>query len=214
MYFQKILKGIVADNDPAALHYLREGGIHCRWWTRVGSITAEEIRTKLNERNLYWHLNRYDDPDPTQGNEPFCDHTPFISTTAGAVERDVIAQANWVYPPFMTALTFATNNFSAVGYVYYGYVITLGKKAIELQHFAEEVRELHIYTGFLPFHDEGEITAKIYIPSVCLERYEKFDPTQAFNDLSNGMFPTPVDVQWNPNYAAPEQFSNVRGVVP
>ena len=41
---------------------------------------------------------------------------------------------------------------------------------------SEEVRELHIYTDYLQYHPEGEITAKIRIPSRCVERYEKYDP--------------------------------------
>jgi hypothetical protein len=79
---------------------------------------------------------------------------------------------NIVYIPIITALNFATNWLTRPGYVFYGYVFTLGQKSLELAEFAEEVRELHIYTHFLPYHDEGEIVAKIHIPAVRLEKVE------------------------------------------
>ena|ERR1700688_1978710 len=213
MFFQKFLKGIPGDDDHQAQLRLRELGICCRWWDRVHQITPSEIKAKLTERNLDWHLNRYDHPDPDHGGEPFYDHTPFISTTAGAVERDEMFQRNRVFSPFLTALDFATRGFREPGYIFYGYVYTLGKKSIPLQEFSEEVRELNIYTNFLPFHYEGEIVAKIGIPSVNLEKYEKYDPDLLLRDLANGGFPTPIDVAYNDDYAEPERYLNLRGLL-
>jgi hypothetical protein len=213
MFFQRILKGISGCSDSYAMRALRESGIICRWWQNQQTISSREIKERLTEQNLYRHLSHYADPDPLFGNEPFCDHTPFISTTAGSVERDAMLQVNRIYPPFMTALQFATRDFTEVGYVFYGYVCTLGKKSVELEQFAEEVRELHIFTSFLRYQLEGEIAAKVIIPAVNLEKYEKYDGAQALAELTLGHDPVPIDVQTNADFAAPERFTNIRGVL-
>lgn len=213
MFFQLVLKGISSLDDAEALERLRTTGIPCRWWARVHRISPAEIKDKLSDRNLDWHLNRYDQPDPTQNNDPFYEHTPFISTTAGVVERDALMRRNWLYPPLLTALQFATRDFTQVGYVFYAYVYTLGKKGIELRAFSEEVRDLLMYTGWLPYHPEGEVVAKIEIPSVNLEKYEKYDGRTAWADLASGRLPRPIDTQLNPSYEPPERFANVRGLI-
>lgn len=213
MFFQLVLKGIQGDDDQHAQYQLRQGGIICRWWSLVNLISPDQVKAKLSLRNLEWHLNRYSDPDPENNDEPFCNHTPYISTTAGSVERDAMLRKNRVYSPFLTALLFATDWLSKTGYVYYGYVYTLGKKAVELEEFSEEVRDLLVYTNFLPFHAEGEIVAKVHIPSVNLKKYEKYDGAQALNDLRRGIRPTPIDRQFNSDFAEPERFLNLRGFV-
>ena len=120
---------------------------------------------------------------------------------------------NRVFSPFRTALTFATEGFTRVGYVFYGYVFTLGKKAVELEEFAEEVRDLYVYSQYLPFYREGEIVAKVQIAAVNLQKYEKFDPQACLTDLAAGRKPRPVDVVDNPDYAPPQRFANIRGMV-
>jgi hypothetical protein len=213
MFFQMILKGIPGDNDAKAQQCLQRTGLRCTWWEHAGSITPDQIQDKLTERNLEWHLNHFDDPDPHEGGQVFRLHTPFISTTAGAIERDSRRPRNWRKPSFLTALQFATRNYTTSGFVFYGYVYTLGRKSIPLVPFAEEVRELHIYTDYLKYHPEGEVVAKIWIPAVNLQRYEKYDPASALEALRNGQKPDPVDTVWNAAYAAPEQYANVRGMI-
>lgn len=213
MYFQMILKGVAGDDDEVAQDRLRRQGLRCSWWEKAKHVTPEGIQDRLTERNLEWHLNHFDDPDPDEGGECFRLHTPFISTTAGAVERDRNQQRNWRKPSFLTALQFATRNYTNVGYVFYGYVFTLGRKALPLVSFAEEVRELHIYTGFLKYHHEGEVVAKIWIPAVNLERYEKYDPLNAFAALKSGRKPTPEAIEWNAAYTPPDDYANIRGMV-
>ena len=34
---------------------------------------------KPTERNLDWHLNHCNEPDPLMNGAPFCENTPFIS---------------------------------------------------------------------------------------------------------------------------------------
>jgi hypothetical protein len=74
-----------------------------------------------------------------------------------------------------------------------------GSKRWPLAEFAEEVRDVHIYTGFLPFHREGEVLVKMHVPAPRIERFEKYN---AQGDL--------VDLDRNEVYEAPEQYANVR----
>jgi len=213
VFFQHFLKGIRGLDSRSATAILRESGIICRWWDKVGGITPKEVQERLTYRNLDWHLNQYDTPDPLEGGEPFCMHTPYISTTSGTVERDAWRHTNWRKPAFMTALRFATDNFVTRGVIFYGYVFVLGKQSVPLKTFAEEVRELHVYTGYLPYHDEGEIVAKIHVPSVNLERFEEYDGAVALQQLECGQRPTPLTVVHNSAFAHPEEFSNIREVI-
>ncbi len=210
MFFQKVLKGICFDDDDHADRILTRDGIECNWWRKVGPITTAQIAEQLTERNLLWHLNHYDDLDL---DEAFGRHSPFISTTAGTVERDAALGVNIIHAPFMTALWFATNGFRSVGYIYHAYVMTIGKQAIELRDFSEEVRDLNIYASFLPYHPEGEVVAKIAIVAAQLERYEKFDGPACRASLAGDNLPMPISTQNNPNYADPLRFTNLRGFV-
>ena len=212
MYFQKVLKGIAGLTRRDADESFRVG-ILCNWWRKVHHISPVEVVDKLTERNLNWHLNHYDHPDPLMDDEPFCENTPFISVTAGAVERDEFLRRNIVFYPLITALQFATHNFTATGHVFYSYVFTLGRQSIDLCEFAEEVRELNIYKNFLPFHREGEITAKIQIRGPQIEKWEEYDGPAAFRAWSIGATPQPVFARVNSIYAPPEKYCNIRGLV-
>jgi hypothetical protein len=212
MFFQKVLKGIAdLTREDADASFL--SGIYCNWWRRVHQISPVQIVEKLTERNLDWHLNHYDDPDPLTNNAPFCENTPFISVTAGVVERDAFARRNILFDPFITALRFATRDFKKTGYVFYAYVFTLGRQSVGLSGFAEEVRELNIYKNFLPFHPEGEITAKILIPGPQIEKWEEYDGVSAITALRRGDTPQPTMTRINEIYARPEEYCNIRGLV-
>jgi hypothetical protein len=212
MFFQKVLKGIAGQSRQEA-DAVFVGGILCNWWRRVHQIRPDQIVEKLSERNLDWHLNHYEDPDPLMGHSLFFENTPFISVTAGTVERDAFFLRNIVFDPFITALRFATRDFSTTGHIFYGYVFTLGRQSIELCEFAEEVRELNIYKTFLPFHPEGEITAKIGIRGPQIEKWEEYDGPTALEALQGANPPQPVLIRVNPIYARPERYCNIRGLV-
>lgn len=212
MYFQKVLKGINGLTNRQADEMLANG-ILCNWWRRVGQITPSEILDNLSERNLDWHLNHYDDPDPLENNRPFRENTPYISATAGAVERDAFLQRNFVYDPFVTALRFATDDFRSSGHIFYAYVFTLGRQSIELSGFAEEVRELNVYKNFMPYHPEGEITAKIEIGARQIEKWEAYDGPAALKALQRGNTPAPVASNTNRLHASPARYCNIRGLV-
>lgn len=210
MFIQHVLKGIEDIGDTAADEILLRSGLVCNWWRSVGRITQEEISAKLTEDAIDWHLNRYTDVDPAT-NLPFCDNTPFISTTAGTAEQHTGLAYFQTFPPFLTALQFATSGYTRPGYIFYAYIFALGKKAIGHAEFSEETRDLHIYTGFQRFHPEGEIVAKIVIPSGRLERWEYYEPATVLNALQNGQDPQPTRRSApNPAYQPPDRIHNIR----
>jgi hypothetical protein len=217
MVFQKVLKGIKGITESDAQKILNEG-IMCNWWRKVGRIYPFQIKDHLNSLNAELHLSHYNEPVPSSstlskiGGSTFGEVTPFISTTAGAIQRDKVAKNNILFPPFLTALKFATNNFKKDGCIFYAYLVTIGKVAIEMEQFSEEVRELHIYKDFLPYHSQGEIMAKIIIPSVQIEKVEFYEGKKALKELKAGILPTPKVIK-NDDYQAPEKLSNVREVL-
>jgi hypothetical protein len=210
MYFQRFLKGIPDLSAADAAGILTDSGILSNWWLAAGPPSGADIQRRLTWRNLDWHLNHYMVPDPLEGGVAFRDRTPFVSTTAGTVGRDDDASANVTYPAFDTALWFATREYKTSGYVFHGYVYALGKRSIALEAFSEEVRDLHVYTGYLPYQHEGEVTAKLRIPATCLERAELFDGPTAYRQLAAGDPVVPADVLYNPRFARPEAYVNLR----
>ena len=113
----------------------------------------------------------------------------------------------------MTALQFATANFTTRGFIFYAYLITLGKKAIPLIQFAEEVRELTSHHYNLPYNREGEILAKITIPAPQIEKAEEYDGATALRQLRTGKLPSPLQTIHNGNYAAPDKYFNIRQIL-
>ena len=103
MIIQRVIKGISRISENDALHILSVG-IVCNWWHKVNPLPEHEVPLRLTERNLDWHQNRYNDPDPFESGEQFRLHTPFISTTAGTVERDTFNDTNVLNPAWKEAL--------------------------------------------------------------------------------------------------------------
>jgi hypothetical protein len=203
MMIQHFLKGICGIDDSDAAAALHELGIFSRWWTVKGTVTPAQMLKQLTEANLFSHLNNYDTFGP---------RTPFISTTAGAVIRDSRGARNLIQTAEWVATYFATNGFREQGWVFAGYVLTLGRKAVTQQPFAEEVRELHLYTGYLPYQPEGELVGKIHIPAVQLEA--AWPVTPRFDNFGNVRWPTRGPVERNTDvYVQPHDIVNVRGVL-
>src|SRR5215467_13427895 len=121
MIIQHVIKGITGIDERTAKGIL-SAGITCRWWHKVNPLPSHEIPQRLTDRNLDWHQNRYEEPDPSEGGEEFCRHTPFISTTAGSVERDNVYQTNTLTPAWKEALRFATAHWTTDGYLFYCYL--------------------------------------------------------------------------------------------
>ena len=95
MIIQRALKGIanLTEQDAKAT---MEVGILCNWWRNIGTMPQVEIPHRLAERNLDWHQNHYNTPDPLEAGEVFSKHTPFISLTSGTVERNEALRRNFI----------------------------------------------------------------------------------------------------------------------
>lgn len=212
MIIQEVLKGI-SGIDETDVNRIFATGIVCNWWRKVGLIPAGEIPTRLTERNLQWHQNRYEDLDPLEGDEEFKLHTPFISTTAGSVVRDAFHSVNHLQPAWWQALLFATGFWKSDGWIFYCSVWILGRKAVGHQAFAEEFRDLHVYSDFSPFQPEGEITAKIQIPMTQIQRAEEWKLADVQAALSLGNLPVPTRTFVNPRFIDPANYSNVRSAL-
>jgi hypothetical protein len=208
---QQVLKGIPGIDANEAQHVLRSG-IQCNWFRNQGTIDINEIPDKLTDRNLDWHQNHYDEPDPLKGNQVFSVHTPFISTTAGSVERDTANDTNTLNPAWMEAVDFATANFTVDGYVFYCFLWIVGKRTVEHQALSEELRELNIYTGFSPYQPEGEIAAKILIPPAQVQRAEFWSAADAYDAVQRGVMPAcdPSMTLINSLFIDPSRYNNVR----
>jgi hypothetical protein len=206
------LKGI-GGITPAEAQRVLDVGILSNWWLRVGQLPAVEIPARLKEDTLRWHQNRYADPDPDPRfkGHAFGAHTPFISVTAGTVERDAARLRNIINPAWQVALEFATDGWQRDGYVFSCYVFVLGRKAVPHQPFAEELRELNVYASFSLFQPEGEITAKISIPPAQIARVDFFAIADVQNAFAKGRLPTPTTTTPNPLFQSPADISNVRG---
>lgn len=210
MFFQRVIKGVYAkegpntpgidDDDARAM--LLGGGLLCNWWRNKGTISPHELLDKLSEPALRDHLTDY---------EAVAGTTPFISMTAGTVERDTARRCNVFFPPLYTALRFATRDFSSDGYVIHAYVYTLGVKAVHLAGFAEEVRDLNTYTDFYLFHPEGEVVAKVEVPATQIEKIEKYT-LKGLESTPKGSRPEPDEIFESPGlYRDPLQYANIRG---
>jgi hypothetical protein len=203
MMIHQVYKGICGMGPDEAETRLRERGIASRWWNR--GVGPDEILAQLTETALMRHLNDYDAFGPT---------TPFISTTAGSVVRDANGQVNVIETAEYVATDFATDGFTSDGWVFSGYVFTLGRKAVRQQPFAEEVRELNIYTGYLPFQPEGELVAKFHLPAVQLEEAWPVMAQPDPNRPGAMLWPRKGRVLRNDGvYVPPEDIVNVREVL-
>jgi hypothetical protein len=202
MYVQMCVKGI-AGGAASSRHTLTwsearhmvesNGGILSNWWRAKGQITPPEVADILNETNLNRHLHDY---------AAFRDNTPFISLAGGAVERDRVAQTNFVYSAIDTALLFATDGWLRPGALFFCWVPTALNKAVELSAIAEPVRDLLTYRRWSPFQLEGELAAKVHVPANQIERVEWWDGAQR-KDM-------PLKVFNNPNYVCPAAVTNLR----
>jgi hypothetical protein len=218
MILQKVLKGINGLNDIQA-RAIVDNGMMSNWWRKAGTISPAEIKLYLNMSNLKLHLNHYHNPVPI-GNPLRSLHTgkfgeisPFISTTAGAIERDHARSTNLIFPPFMIALNFATNNNNSNGYIFYAYLMTVGKVAVEMEQFSEEIRNLYVYRDFQRYNRQGEIMAKVLIPSVQIEKVEGYNATKVKLAQRRGILPTADFIYRNPSYQPPEKLSNIHEVL-
>lgn len=196
MYIQWCVKGITSGPGfgwAEAQHLLTsEKGILSNWWRDLGEITPTQIAGVLNLANLYRHLNDYDNYRP---------ETPFISLAAGAVERDAYLGINTTHSAIDTGLWFATDFGTKPGALFHCWVPVGLNPAVEVSSVAESVRDLHVYRDYLRYQLEGEVTAKVHVPSNQIERVEWWN---AYTDAD------PVHTFVNPSFVEPTPLTTLR----
>jgi len=202
LVFQRILRGIGGIPRDLAEHILTVDGIVSNWLRNTTTPPhPSEWAGRLTEDELRWHLNRFGDHyPPTQSS--YSHLTPFISTTAGVYERDPYTADILPFDPLRTAIDFATDGFVRDGFVFFGYVVILDRPSLPHAAFSEEIRSLTNFPWFLPFHHEGEVTAKIHIPSIQLEKWEWYAPAYDGFRLAETLS--------NPRFRSPHEIANVR----
>jgi hypothetical protein len=240
MIFQWFLRG-VSDRDGTldeewAKRVLETEGLRSAWLrANTGSDPAEWDRAVNHHESLLWHVNRFDDLGfPGWPAVRYGGLSPFLSLSSGTVEPDHRARRNAHYPAWFTAIWFATSHGHADGWVFYGYASVLGRPALPLLEFSEEVRDLHQHDFYNPYHPEGEVAAKILVPPVRLKQafrvtadllWEWRESIESAESADREDFPeTPRDdalhllaklsdrVLPGGAYRAPEEFSNIRDI--
>ena len=94
MFVQTCVKGINGIGSAEAKAILNGAGIQCNWWRRVHTISPSEINERLTSANLDLHINSYGEPHPAFPGEVM-EETPFISITAGCVDRSVFLKTKF-----------------------------------------------------------------------------------------------------------------------
>ena len=209
MIVQWCMKGMhLEGNDDAARDLIdSRRGVSCNWWRDVGRITPIEIRGKLTDANINLHVNHFTLIDPATKRK-FCELTPFISLTAGTVERDAVAKTNILHRARGTALWFGTDfgHFDHA-YLYTCWVVVAPRAAVGIEGVAEEVRDLNTYRRYSQFQTEGEMIAKISIPDNQIRDCEKWRW-----DRGRKLY-TKEWTHRNKRFTYPEQLSNVRELI-
>jgi hypothetical protein len=201
-------KGISKLDDEEVVDILTGGpGILSNLWQGRGILDTGEAQARLTERSLELHVNNYDGPDPAAkppSPTKVRDVTPFISLSAGCVDRDVFRETNVLNPARRTALEFATNTGQVPGWIFTCWVIVTLNRATPIEGVAEEVRDLNQGRRYSRYWPEGEIAAKINVPSrqiLCVERWEPASPTGGLRRRGGYI---------NKGFAAPRPLLNLR----
>jgi hypothetical protein len=174
-------------------------GIRCNWWRNAGTISLAQQRDKLTQANLDRHIHDYDQ---------FKCETPFISLTAGCVERNAALRWNRIHEAQDVALRFATDWGERDGYLFYCWVAVGLKPAAAVEGVAEEVRELNTYLSYSDFQLEGEVTAKIYVPANQIQRCERWTA-----DGRGKVSGAPLWLHQNRRFDTPTLVSNIRDLL-
>jgi hypothetical protein len=209
MIVQWCIKGMAFDDGDDAAKSLIDSrsGILCNWWRDVDRIRPQEIRDKLIDGNLNLHVNHFTAIDPATKRE-FRELTPFISLTAGTVERDAAAKTNIIHRARATALWFGTKfGESDYAYLYTCWVVVAPRAAVTIEGVAEEVRDLNAYRRYSQFQTEGEMIAKVAVPDNQIRDCQKW----AWN--RSGKYFEKIWTHENVRFTQPEQLSNIRELI-
>lgn len=202
MLVQWCLKGVAwsfSFGDAEALRALSHDGLTSNWMranaTRPFDQALRDAHAALSDAALAAHVNAY---------ATVAAGTPYLSLSAGVIERDSRTRLPIHHHAWTTALDFATNGGTDEGYVFACWVQLPGNPAPELPGFGEEVRNLNLHQRFAWWHHQGEIAAKLVVPPRQIQRVMKFTRTLRQIPLAGG---------WNTQFVPPERISNIRGVV-
>jgi hypothetical protein len=203
MIVQWCVKGLSLPDDATAHSIIdQRGGLQCNWWRDVHQISPPQMRDRLTIGNLDRHVNHFSDIDPSSG-RPFSEQTPFISLSAGVVERDAAAKTNYVHRARKVGFWFGSNfGASPTAYIYVCWVVLAPRSAVEVEAVAEEVRDLNTYRRYSDFQTEGEIAVKIIVPDNQIQQCERWDLNA--DTLSQTW------VYKNPRFTLPELLTNIR----
>jgi hypothetical protein len=229
--FQWFLRG-VNDSDGTldedwAKRVLNTEGLRSAWLrSNPRSDPADWDQAVGHPDSLLWHINRFDDLGfPAWPTVRYGDQSPFLSLSSGTVEPDRRAGKNQKYPAWFTAVRFATADGQDDGWVFHGYASVLGRPALPLLEFSEEVRDLHQHDFYNPYHPEGEVAAKILVPPVRLKEafrvtadrlwawLERLESAEDADDLANPLAllaQVSEAVLPGDSYRAPDEFCNIR----
>lgn len=199
MIIQWCLKGIphqLGKFEDTHAQGILDGDAITSAWLRNVSTSASQLpwgsQQVLSEMALDQHVHDH---------VTFGATTPYVSLSAGCVER-VATGVVVRHSALQTALAFATGGGMHPGYVFLCWVQVSPKPAPELPGFAEEIRDLNIYSPYSIFHDEGEIAAKLFVPALQIRSATYFD-----QNLVRGRR---LD---NPAFVPPERISNIMGLI-
>ena len=189
MYIQRFYKGI--RSTDAALHeQIFAHGLLANALLNAPATPFDQLTQRLTELNLYNHVLDY----ATHGHD-----SPFISLTAGV---RAAGKHDWVrFGAWETAVRFATGRRVEEGAVVEGWVVCLGTPAWHVVGSAEDIRDTLIYPTFNRFWRQGEVTAKLQVPGLQIERCTYLK--------ANG---SPREELVNPDFVDPALFSNVRDI--
>lgn len=182
MIVQWCCKGVGGIEHQEVRDILSSGtGLACRLWQLNDPLPYNRAVSRLSERHLDLHVNHYDEVDPDEGKR-VRNLTAFISLSAGCIDRDVFLKTNVLHRARRTALEFATDQGRRDGWVFTCYILVAVNRAAEIPGVAEEVRELKHGRRYSEFWTEGELAAKINVPSrqiLCAEHWWP-TPTEGF----------------------------------
>jgi hypothetical protein len=199
MIVQWCLKGVASSKsfgDAQALLALSRDGLTANWVRANATLSFDQAlrdaHAVLSDAALTAHVNAY---------ATVSAKTPYLSLSAGVIERDPTTRIAIIHHAWRTALDFATRGGSQEGFVFECWVQLPTKPAPELPGFGEEVRDLNLHRRFAWWHDQGEIAAKLVVPPRQIRRVMKFTPS---------LKRIPLPGSWNQQFVPPERISNIR----
>jgi hypothetical protein len=194
-------RGIPRLEEQAVREILLGGmGLQCPPLRAHGLSAYGDVLGRLTETYLDLHVNHYDDNEPGTS-EPVRERTPFISMSAGTVEPNVQLHTNVLCPARRTGLRFATTGGRHDGWLFIAYVLVGTGRATRIPGVGEEVRDLHHGRRYSAFRLEGEVAAKINVPSAQILAAERWTVRGGLS-LRRGFV--------NPRFVPPDGLLNQR----